>query len=130
VPLPSFIWHQFIRRSLRDELPCKPATVAWAWLALAMRSTRVAPDLLLAETVSTAILSGTNCLCRQFGHNASKTSQLRRGEGVAAADLARLQAGVEPALALLGTPVREGVGNDVALRLTLERLVADRSRGA
>src|SRR4029453_12838509 len=57
-------------------------------------------------------------------------SQLRRGKGVAAPDLARLQAGIEPALALLGAPVREGVGNDVALRLALERIVTDRGRGA
>src|SRR5262245_41326747 len=57
-------------------------------------------------------------------------SQLRRGKGVAAPDLARLQAGIEPALALLGAPVREGIGNDVALRPALERVVADCCRGA
>jgi hypothetical protein len=58
-----------------------------------------------------------------------KDSQLCRGEGVAACHRARLEAGGEPALALLRAPVREGVGNDVSLRFTLESVVADRSRG-
>src|SRR5262249_39825043 len=50
-------------------------------------------------------------------------------EGVAAEDLARLQASVEPALALVGAPMGEGVGNDVALGLP-ERVVTCRRRGA
>src|SRR5262245_40475153 len=57
-------------------------------------------------------------------------SQLRRGESIAAPHLARLEAGHEPTLALLGAAVREGIRNDIALCLALQGIVADRCRGA
>src|SRR5215467_14034713 len=53
-------------------------------------------------------------------------SQLRRRKGVAAGNRARLESGVEPALALLGAAVGKAVGHDVALRSPLQRVVADR----
>jgi hypothetical protein len=74
VPTPD--WHDLYRANAAliealelaaNRLPWPVARSPTAWLALAMRSTRDAPDLSLAstrvsETVSTAILSGTNCL--------------------------------------------------------------------
>ena len=62
----------------------------------------------------------------------SQGSQLGCGKGVAAPHLARMEAGIEPALAVLGAAVRKGIGNDiaVALRLALERIVANRGGGA
>ena len=56
-------------------------------------------------------------------------SQLRRGKSITTSHRAGFQAGIEPALALLGGPVRKGIRNDIALRLALERVVADRGRG-
>src|SRR5258705_7290443 len=58
------------------------------------------------------------------------TLQLRGVERVAAPDRAGLEPGHEPALALLGAAVGEAVGDAVALRPFLERIVADRGRGA
>src|SRR5262245_17196885 len=57
-------------------------------------------------------------------------SKLRGGKGVAACDRAGAEAGIEPALALLGGAVREGVRNRVAARPPLQRVIADRRRGA
>src|SRR6266702_2062170 len=98
-----------------------------------MRSTRVAPDLSSAssrvsETVSTANFSGTN------GFVSSKPGmvrslQLRTTAGVAARHRTALEPGVEPAHALFGRAVGESVGDDVALRLPLQAVVADGGRG-
>src|SRR6266849_3512857 len=98
-----------------------------------MRSTRVAPDLSSAssrvsETVSTANFSGTN------GFVSSKPGmvrslELRTTEGVAARHTTALEPGVEPAHALFGRAVGESVGDDVALRLPLQAVVADGGRG-
>src|SRR6186997_1964432 len=54
--------------------------------------------------------------------------QLLGAERVAACKLARLQAGKEPARALRGGAVREGVGHDVALASPLQAIIADRRR--
>src|SRR5712692_2618283 len=98
-----------------------------------MRSTRVAPDLSSAssrvsETVSTANFSGTN------GFVSSKPGmvrslELRTTEGVAARHTTALEPGVEPAHALFGRAVGESVGDDVALRLPLQAVIADGGRG-
>src|SRR5262249_30420780 len=67
--------------------------------------------------------------CSQFRYSPLAIrlfSQLRRRKGVAARNRAGLEAGVEPALALLGAAVGEAVGYDVALRSPLQRVVADR----
>ena len=56
-------------------------------------------------------------------------SQRLRCERVAALDVARGEAGLEPALALRRRAVRERVGHGVAARLLLQRVVADRRRG-
>src|SRR5712691_5029593 len=103
------------------------------WPADRMRSVRVAPDLSSAssrvsETVSTANFSGTN------GFVSSKPGmvrslELRTTEGVAARHRTALEPGVEPAHALFGRAVGECVGDDVALRLPLQAVVADGGRG-
>src|SRR5262245_53258400 len=54
----------------------------------------------------------------------------RRRKRVAAVDRTRLEAGIEPALALFGAAVGERVRHHTTLRLALQRVVADRSRGA
>src|ERR1700730_15137382 len=56
--------------------------------------------------------------------------QSRRLERIARRDGALAQAGREPALALLGAAVGERVRDHVAARLALQRVVADRRRGA
>src|SRR5262249_57280426 len=48
-----------------------------------------------------------------------------RREGVALADLARIQPRAEPAHPLLGAAVGEGLGGHVAARLLLDAVVAD-----
>src|SRR5262249_2492617 len=58
------------------------------------------------------------------------SSKLRGGEGVAACDRARAEAGIEPALALLGAPMGKGIGTHVAPRPPRQRIVTDRGRGA
>ncbi len=65
-----------------------------------------------------------------FATRYSRPSELRCCEGVAARYLARLQASVEPALALRGGAVGERVRYHVALRPALQRVVADRRGGA
>jgi hypothetical protein len=50
-------------------------------------------------------------------------------EGVAGLDRALLIAGHEPALALLGRAMREGIRHHAACSLPLQRVVADRRRG-
>src|SRR5580692_8385881 len=57
------------------------------------------------------------------------SSERIRRQRVAAIDLAAIEAGLEPALALLGGAVGEGVGHDIALHLLLQPVVADRGRG-
>src|SRR5262245_43513721 len=57
-------------------------------------------------------------------------SEVSRAERVAVADVAAFEAGAEPAHALLGRAVRERVRHDAALRLALQRIVADRGRRA
>ena len=54
----------------------------------------------------------------------------RASERVALVHVAALEAGREPALALRGGAVRPLVGVDLALRLALDAVVADRRRGA
>ena len=53
----------------------------------------------------------------------------RRREGIAGRHLALFQADREPALALRRGAMGEGVGHDVAARLLLQAVVADRRRG-
>src|ERR1700730_1525008 len=98
-----------------------------------MRSTSVVPDLSSAtsrvsETVSTANLCGTNGL---VSSNPAMARSLKLGapKRVAARHGTALEPGVEPAHALLGGTVGECVGNDVALRLPLQAVVADRCGG-
>src|SRR6266849_6558795 len=98
-----------------------------------MRSTRVAPDLSsassrLSETVSTANFNGTNGFVSSRP-GILRSLELRAPEGVAARHRTALEPGVEPAHALLGGAVGEGVGHDVALRLPLQAIVADGGRG-
>src|SRR6185295_5808110 len=117
------------------------ARCATVWPAFSMRSASVAPDLSSAsarvsETVSTAIFSGMNwrassrpgieVSCRPAGMT---VLWLARRERVARPDGALLQAGLEPALALLRRTVREAVGHDVAPRLLLQTVIADRRGG-
>src|SRR5215467_11334214 len=100
-----------------------------------MRETSVAPDLSSAssrvsETVSTAILSGTNGFVSSMPAIGLVGSlELGGRKGVAAVDRALLEAGVEPAHALLGRAVGEAVRNHGAARLTLQAVVADRRGG-
>src|SRR5262245_291685 len=98
-----------------------------------MRSTRVVPDLSSAssrvsETVSTANFSGTNGLVWARA-GICVALELCAPEGVAARHRTALEPGIEPAHALLGGTVGERVGNDVALRLPLQPVVADRRGG-
>src|SRR6476659_8036110 len=111
----------------------------------------------VSEIVSTAIFSGTNCLllsipwcilthklvlarkrrasakrprdAASFWSRHSTISKLRGGEGVAACDRTGAEAGIEPALALLGASMRERVRNHVAARASLQRVIADRGGG-
>src|ERR1043166_3663498 len=100
-----------------------------------MRVTSVAPDLSSAsarvsETVSTAILSGTNGFVSSMpAMGLSAELQLGGRKGVAAVDRALLEAGVEPAHALVGRAVGEAVRDHGAARLTLQPVVADRRGG-
>src|SRR5580700_2310902 len=55
--------------------------------------------------------------------------QRTRRQRIAARNLAAIEAGLEPALALFRGAVGEGVGHDVALHLFLQPVVADRGRG-
>src|ERR1700675_1214928 len=55
--------------------------------------------------------------------------QRTRRQRIAARNLAAIEAGLEPALALFRGAVGEGIGHDVALHLFLQAVVADRSRG-
>jgi hypothetical protein len=57
------------------------------------------------------------------------SSRASRVEAVALLDVARLQAAPEPALPLRRSAVGEGIGNDIALRLLLQAVIADGSRG-
>src|SRR6266516_5685874 len=98
-----------------------------------MRSTSVAPDLSSAssrvsETVSTANFSGTNGFVWSRP-GIIRTLELRAPEGVESRHRSALEPGVEPAHALLGRAVGERVGHDIALRLPLQAVVADRRRG-
>src|ERR1051326_6595167 len=103
--------------------------------AASMRVTSVAPDLSSAsarvsETVSTAILSGTNGFVSSMpAMGLSAELQLGGRKGVAAVDRALLEAGVEPAHALVGRAVGEAVRDHGAARLTLQPVVADRRGG-
>src|SRR6516164_1372368 len=56
-------------------------------------------------------------------------SGLVDGEGIAALDGPVRKAGREPALALLGGAMREGIGHDIALRPPLQTIVADGRSG-
>src|ERR1043165_1809175 len=105
---------------------------ATAWPARSMRSTSVAPDLSSAsarvsDTVSTAIFKGMNW--RDSSMPGIALELRARRKGVAGLHGAGLQAGLEPALALLRGAVGEGVRDGVALRLLLQPIVADRRRG-
>src|SRR5277367_1447286 len=101
-----------------------------------MRSASVAPDLSSAservsDTVSTAMRSGTNALLSStpgIGEPRCRaaTSDVVRPERVAGGDVALFQPGREPALALRGGTVGEGVRHHAAGRLALQRVVADR----
>src|SRR5262249_22192338 len=64
------------------------------------------------------------------GGRAVAASQLRRGKCVAVRDFARLQSGIEPALALLRAAMSKTIRHHVALRALLQRVIADRRRGA
>src|SRR5258708_26255751 len=55
--------------------------------------------------------------------------QRTRRQRIAARNLAAIEAGLEPALALFRRAVGEGVGHDVALHLFLQPVVADRGCG-
>src|SRR5664279_2092133 len=96
-----------------------------------MRSTSVLPDLSSArsrvsDTVSTAILSGTNCLLSSMpGIFASL--KLRSAERIAGRQFALREAGGEPAFALFRRAVGERVRHDAPLRALLQRVVADRA---
>src|SRR5947199_1553696 len=103
------------------------------WPADWMRSTSIPPDLSSAssrvsETVSTANFSGTNGFVWSKP-GMVRSLELRPPEGVAARHGTALESGVEPAHALLGRAVGECVGDDVALPLPLQAIVADRGRG-
>src|SRR5690242_7875072 len=112
------------------------------WPAAVRRSASTCPDLSSAnarvsETVSTAMLRGINDLASSTDDIApvpqiwrSPPLQRIRPEGVARLDRSLLIAGHEPAFALLGRPVREGIRHHAAGRLALQRVVADRSRRA
>src|SRR5580700_4417355 len=56
-------------------------------------------------------------------------SERTRRQRIAARNLAAVEAGLEPALALFRGAVGEGVGHDVALHLLLQPVVADRGCG-
>src|SRR5262249_2175018 len=110
------------------------ARSATAGPAFSMRSTNLAPGwsparARVSDTVNTAIFSGTNCLLLSMPGMRRPCLQLRRGERVAGADRARLEAGHEPALALRRAAVGEAVRHHVALRPSLQGIVADRRRG-
>src|SRR5262249_19653231 len=66
------------------------------------------------------------CWCR--AGPTTSCLQLRRGERIARADRAGLEAGHEPALALRRAAVGEAVRHHVALRSSLQGVVADRRR--
>jgi len=55
--------------------------------------------------------------------------QRTRRQRIAARNLAAIEAGLEPALALFRRAMGEGVGHDVALHLFLQPVVADRGCG-
>src|SRR6516165_4180075 len=100
------------------------------WPAAVRRSASVAPDLSSArmrvsEIVNTAMLSGMKFLDSSID---AMTAPLERpvAECVAGLHRALLIAGHEPALALLGRAVGEGVRHHAARGLTLQGIVADR----
>src|ERR1700719_829590 len=55
--------------------------------------------------------------------------QRTRRQRIAARNLAAIEPRLEPALALLGRAVGEGIGHDIALHLFLQPVVADRGGG-
>ena len=61
--------------------------------------------------------------CRDAHH------RLVRREGVAVINVAAVETALKPGIALLGSAVGEAVGNDPALALLLQTIVADRLRG-
>src|SRR6185436_2857562 len=69
------------------------------------------------------------CLDLKIRVSKTDSSQIPRVEGVALADVAGVVAAFEPAQALFGGAVGEGVGDDVAGRLALDFVVADRAGG-
>src|SRR5262249_6007616 len=110
------------------------ARSATAGPAFSMRSTNLAPGwsparARVSATVNTAIFSGTNCLLVSMPGIRRPCLQLRRGERVAGADRAGLEAGREPALALRRAAMGEAVRHHVALRSSLQGIVANRRCG-
>src|SRR6185437_5402376 len=101
-----------------------------------MRSLSVLPDLSSAslrvsDTVSTANFSATNCLLVSMPgikRHFLSSLQLCRTERIARRHLSLLQPGLEPPLPLRGRAVRERIRHDIALRLLLQTVIADRGR--
>src|ERR1041385_1033016 len=111
----------------------RPAT---ACPAFSIRSARVEPDLSsssfrVSEIVSPAIFNGTNGRLSSMPGMCVRPRALQRTrrKGVAGLDRALLEPGHEPALALLGRAVGEALRHHRALRLSLQRVVADRRGG-
>src|SRR4051812_10269218 len=108
----------------------RPAT---ACPAFSIRSASVPPDLSssslrVSEIVSTAIFSGTNGrLSSMPGMRQALIRPCRKR--VAGLQRAFPEAGHEPALPLLGRAVGEALRHHGALRLPLQRVVADRRGG-
>src|SRR5476649_633233 len=109
------------------------ARSASTWPAARMRSASVLPDLSsvssrVSDTVSTAILSGTNCRVSSMPGITVSLKRCRR-ESIAGGQFALREAGGEPALALFCRAVGKRVRHDTPLHLFLQRVVADGARG-
>src|SRR6202167_4603012 len=102
--------------------------------AATIRSASVAPDLSSAservsEIVSTAMLSGTNCLASSIELMSSRGLQRCSAKRVARLQGSLLIAGHEPSLALFRRTMSEGIRHHAPRRLALQGVVADRGRG-
>src|SRR5574340_187540 len=83
----------------------------------------------LAENCGLLCGHGFKANCTNYAAPAEPGGSKRGGgEGIAVLRPARRHAALEPAHALLGGAVREGLGDDAPLRLLLEAVVSDRAR--
>src|SRR5262252_7960089 len=91
-------------------------------------SSRLMPVLRPATTIVPFTIPAGILGCIRF-RSSSDVSALCRAERIAVLDLPRRQPGGKPARALLRGAVGEGVGHDIALRLSLQAIIADGRRG-